>query len=240
MDDERRATGLRRNAVLSGLPPGELAAVAGALEVVDLCPGEALYARDRPLDAAWFPLGCVLSITADGGGDGIELGTVGDEGMLGVFLFLGEGASPNPVVAQLPGPAARMEAERYRRALDEHPGLRQQVQRWAGVMYVQLLQNVVCNRRHRVEERTSRWLLMTADRVHRDEFPLTQGSLARMLGVRRATVTVAAGELQDAGLIRYRRGQVALVDRGGLRALACGCYEVIRREFDRLRQPART
>lgn len=242
--DERGAAraALQRNALLAGLPPDDLAVVAPHLEIVELGERTLLYQAGAPIDAAWFPLGAVLSIVAGApdGDLGIELATVGHEGMLGLFLFLGAETSPNTVAVQLPGPAARMEADAYRVLLAGNEALQRQVGRWGRAMFVQLLQNVVCNRLHSVEERASRWLLMTSDRVGSDSFPLTQEFLAQMLGVRRASVTVTAGLLQSSGLITYRRGVMAVVDRDGLRDLACECYGIIRQEFDRLRDPGGT
>jgi CRP-like cAMP-binding protein len=242
MDERGARADLRRNALLAGLPPEELATAAAHLEVVHLDERQRLYGHGRPLDAAYFPLGAVLSIVAAApdGDLGIEQATIGEEGMLGLFLYLGAVTSPSNVVVQVAGPAARIEVRFYWRLLTASAALQRQVGRWGRAMYVQLLQNVVCNRLHSVEERASRWLLMTSDRVGSDEFPITQEVLAQMLGVRRASVTVTAGMLQTAGLISYRRGVMAVVDRAGLKALSCECYGIIRQEFDRLRDPAGT
>lgn len=233
---------LGRNALLAGLGAEELAAVAACLEVVHLEERQRLYQHGGPITAAYFPLGAVLSIVAAAPDDdlGIEQATIGEEGMLGLFLFLGAVTSPSNVVVQVAGPAARIRVRDYWRLLAASPPLQRQVGRWGQAMYVQLLQNVVCNRLHSVEERASRWLLMTSDRVGSDEFRLTQEVLAQMLGVRRASVTVAAGVLQSAGLISYRRGVMAVTDRAGLKARSCECYGIIREEFDRLRDPAGT
>ncbi len=151
--------------------------------------------------------------------------------MLGIFLYLDASASPSNAVVQVTGPAARMAAAAYRRGLAGSEAFQAQVGRWGRAVYVQLLQNVVCNRLHSVEERASRWLLMTSDRVGSDEFPLTQEHLAQMLGVRRASVTVTAGTLQSAELITYRRGVMAVIDRAGLQALACECFAAMGRRF---------
>lgn len=242
--EERGAArdGLRRNALLGGLLPADLAALAPDLEIVRLDERTALYEAGQPLRAAWFPLGAVLAIVAPSSDAdlGIEQATIGDEGMLGLFLYLDAVVSPSNAVVQVPGLAARLDAGAYRRGLAGSLAFQRQVGRWGRAMYVQLMQNVVCNRLHTVEERASRWLLMTSDRVGSDEFPLTQEHLAQMLGVRRASVTVTAGALQSAGLITYRRGVMAVVDRAGLRARACECYGIIREEFDQLRAPGRT
>jgi CRP-like cAMP-binding protein len=168
----------------------------------------------------------------------VEVATIGREGMAGLPAFLGVSASPNDVFSQVPGTALRLPAQHLRTVLVTDGVLHRQLYRYIQAMIVNLSQNVACNRLHTTEERAARWLLMTADRVDSLQFPLTQEFLAQMLGVRRATVSLTAGQLHSAGLISYSRGVITIDDRAGLEAAACECYGILREEFDRLRKPA--
>jgi CRP-like cAMP-binding protein len=171
------------------------------------------------------------------GGETVEVATTGNEGMIGTPLLLGIDRSELKVLCQVAGQALRMRAEHFRRSVQEHPDLQAVAQRYAQGLFDQIARTTACNHVHSVQARMCRWLLMTHDRVGADEFHLTQEFLAQMLGVRRPSVTVAAGVLQRAGLIRYQRGRIRVVDRGGLEAGACECYDTVRSEFDRLLAP---
>jgi CRP-like cAMP-binding protein len=149
-------------------------------------------------------------------------------------VFLGAERSPTKAFCQVAGQALKMRADSFRRALEEHPELADVVRRYTQGMVNQISQTTACNHVHSVQARMCRWLLMTHDRVGADEFHLTQEFLAQMLGVRRPSVTVAAGLLQKAGLIRYQRGRIHIADRAGLEITACECYETVRQEFNRL------
>jgi CRP-like cAMP-binding protein len=153
-------------------------------------------------------------------------------------VFLGVTTSPNTVYGQIRGGALRMRADQLREMLTGDGALHRQLHRYIQATMVQLAQNVACNRLHRTEERAARWLLMTADRVGTDRFPLTQEFLAQMLGVRRATVSLTAGLLHNAGLISYRRGVITIDDRAALQEVACDCYGIVRGEFEKLTKPA--
>jgi CRP-like cAMP-binding protein len=183
----------------------------------------------------YFPRTCVLSLIISFQEDngGVESATIGREGMGGVTVALGAESTGATAIAQIPGEALRIPASVFRAALAQDTALLGVVLRYAHVLYEQTAQSVACNRRHTMEQRCARWLLMTHDRVGADHFPLTQEFLAFMLGVRRATVTVAAGILQQAGLIRYTRGTITIVNRNELEAAACECYGTIRAESDR-------
>jgi CRP-like cAMP-binding protein len=163
----------------------------------------------------------------------VEAGTVGREGFLGVPLVLGGESTSTRAIAQIPGVASRLPASVFRAAIAEDPALREFCLRYAQALLEQTAQSVACNGRHDLSERCARWLLMTRDRVDTDDFVITQEFLAIMLGVRRATVTVAAGMLQSAGLISYRRGRVMILDRQGLEQASCECYHVVRRKYER-------
>ncbi len=233
-DDPHR--GAVRNRLLAALAPEDRAALAPHLEPVALGVGQVLAGPGEAFAHVYFPETAVLSVIARmADGAGVEVGTVGNEGLAGVSVLLDTEASPNETLAQIPGAALRVPAAAFTAAVDARPGLRRLLHRYAQAYLTQVAQGAACNRLHGIEARCARWLLMTHDRVGgADAFPLTQEFLAIMLGVRRAGVTVAAGALQDAGLIRYRRGGIRVLDRAGLGAAACECYGVVRRQFDRL------
>jgi CRP-like cAMP-binding protein len=174
----------------------------------------------------------MVTVLDDGGP--IELATVGNEGVVGVPVFLGASSTNARGFVQIPGEYQRLPARAFRQAIDNGGQLHGLVQRYSQALFTQIAQNVACNRAHPVEQRCARWLLQTADRVGKEEFPLTQEFLGQMLGVRRATVNAAARALHDAGLITYRRGLITILDRAGLEAASCECYAIVAREFERL------
>jgi CRP-like cAMP-binding protein len=167
-------------------------------------------------------------------GEAIEAATVGNEGMIGVPLLLGTQQIPTQVIAQVPGDALRMKAEVFICEVYWGCPLHTLLLRYTQTLMNQFAQTAACNRLHSVEERCSRWLLMTRDRVNSDEFVLTHEFLSIMLGVRRASVSVVAAILQQAGFIRYRRGKVTILDREGLESASCECYQALKQESDRL------
>jgi len=162
------------------------------------------------------------------------VGMIGTEGMFGAGLMLGVDISPLHALVQGGGPALRMNAKRFRRELEENPALQRGLNRYLYVLISQLAQAAACTRFHVVEARLARWLLMTRDRARSDEFYLTQDFLSHMLGVRRVGVTKAAGSLQKRKLIDYSRGVIKILDHGGLRAAACGCYLADKRTYKRI------
>ena len=167
-------------------------------------------------------------------GQAAEVGTIGNEGFVGLPILLGDERGPTSVYVQVPGAGLRMKAEIFREELERSGPLRGIMLRYAHAFFNQVAQSAACAHFHSLEQRCCRWLLMTRDRMPSDHFLLTQEFLAMMLGVRRAGVTVAASALQRAGLIRYDRGRVAILDRQGLEERACECYAVSKEEFDRL------
>ena len=167
-------------------------------------------------------------------GQAAEVGTIGNEGFVGLPILLGDERGPTSVYVQVPGAGLRMKAEIFREELERSGPLRGIMLRYAHAFFNQVAQSAACAHFHSLEQRCCRWLLMTRDRMPSDHFLLTQEFLAMMLGVRRAGVTVAAGALQRVGLIRYDRGRVAILDRQGLEERACECYTVSKEEFDRL------
>jgi CRP-like cAMP-binding protein len=228
------AATLRRNRLLAVLPDVERDRLAGELQLVDLGLGDLLYEVGRPITSVYFPLGCVLSLVTPVGEQVVEVATVGLEGMVGLPAFLGATTSPHRVYCQVPGPALQLSSDALARFLSGDGDLQRLLHRYTHAVMVFLGQSVACNRLHTVEQRCARWLAHTQDRVGQDRFPLTQEFLAQMLGVRRASVSISAQVLQHAGLIRYSRGRITVLDDTGLRAAACPCYPIIRREFDKL------
>ena len=229
-----------RNRILRALSDDAYEQLLPAMEMISLETEQVLYEPDAPIEHAYFMVRGVASIVApiDQGERGwervVEVGTVGNEGMVGLPLVLGTDREPARSFIQIPGDAWRIDADAFLRALDGVAGLRDVLLRYAQTYLNQVGQGSACNRAHGVQERCARWLLMTHDRTGGDEFPLTQEFLAAMLGVRRAGVTVAAGILQKAGLIRYSRGRITIVDRAGLEAASCACYATIRASYERL------
>ena len=205
------------------------------LEKVSLSLRDILYEANGPIPHVFFPLyGVVSLVIIMEGGFTLEVGTIGNEGMVGTPVFLGSGSSPTRAISQVPGEALRMETTVFQEEMRRGGPLYGLVQRYTQAMINQISQSTVCNHRHSVAKRMCRWLLMSHDRVGTDEFPLTHEFLAQMLGVRRPTVTAAAGILQKAGLISYHRGRLTVLDRKGLEAASCECYEVVAKELDRL------
>jgi CRP-like cAMP-binding protein len=228
--------GVPRNRLLSALDARDFAVLKPHLERVQLGTLEMLARQGERFTHAYFPEGAMISLVnrmADGGR--VEVGTIGNEGMAGLPAFLETDIAESETFCQVPGPAIRVPVEVLVQAARERPAIRHLLNRYTQAYLSQVAQSAACNRLHGIEHRCARWLLMTHDRVNRaEEFPLKQQFLAEMLGVRRAGVTVAAGALQDAGLIAYRRGIIRVLDREGLEAAACECYSIVRQRFDRL------
>lgn len=224
-----------RNRILASLPAEEYARLEPHLERIGLEVRQVLFDYEQPIEHVYFPesmVASVLSFMADG--TAVETATIGWEGLVGLPLFLGIDRTPAQCFCQIPGEALRMPARAFREAVGHGGQLTTMLNRYTQALFTLLAQSSACNRRHTVEERCARWLLQTHDRVGQDIFPLTQQFLSQMLGVRRATVSGAAGSLQSRGLIEYIYGQITIKDRPGLEAFACECYAIINREFARL------
>jgi len=192
-----------------------------------------LLKRDQPIAHVYFPEGGVCSLTTSmKDGSAVEVATVGREGMIGFELFIGSPLASVDAFVQVPGGAAlRLPADAFRREMDTKGALFQAVARYSRALLTQIVQTAACNRLHKVQGRCARWMLLTHDRVDTDEFPLSHEFLSYMLGVERSTVTVIAGALQKSGLIRYVHGRVKVIDRAGLEAAACECYQVAAERF---------
>lgn len=222
------------NRLLDLLPAHERKRMLAAGETVDLVFADVLYTPGETLRAVYFPLeGLISLIVPIEGANGLEVGLIGNEGMFGIPLALGVDVSAVRAVVQGAGPALCIGAAQFLVEIGRNKVLHQMIDRYAFVHLSQLAQTAGCNRFHVVEARLARWLLMTQDRVHNDAFHVTQEFLALMLGVRRVGVTRAAGSLQNLGLIHYSRGNIAVLDRRGLKAAACGCYKADRDAYAR-------
>ncbi len=224
-----------RNRILAALPPEELARIEPHLELVELPLRKVLIDPNRPIEHVYFVeegVVSVLGVMQDG--TAVETATIGHEGMVGIPVFLGAESTAAQAFAQVSGRGYRMTADALLRELEHGGAMRRLLGRFTQALITLTAQNSACNRVHSAEQRCARWLLLTADRAGQETIDLTHLFLSQMLGVRRATVTEIAGELQARGLIDYTRGRITLVDRAGLEATSCECYRVIVSEFDRL------
>jgi CRP-like cAMP-binding protein len=227
---------LRRNGLLAALSADELETVADAADAARYEVRDVIYAIGEPIEHVLFPADAVISlISVMQDGRSVEVGTVGREGFVGVPVLLQGGfTSEHMAFCQIAGDVVRIGVGDFQRLLGEVPTLRTMLHRYTLALLAQIAQASACNRLHPLQQRCARWLLMTHDRVGRDEFPLTQEFLAQMLGTRRAGVNEAQQALAAAGVISYARGHVTVLDREGLERRACECYALIRDEHERL------
>ena len=227
-----------RNRLLAALPPEVLAALWPRLHPVELPLRRVLHVAGEPITAVYFPeTGYVSALASMEDGDAAEVGMVGREGMVGLPVLLGAECDDIEAVVQSPGTALRMDAAAFRAELERAPAFRTLLLRYALVHHGQVARTAACNGRHHTDQRLARWLLMAHDRARTDQFPMTHEFLGMMLGVRRAGITVAAGQLQKAGFVRYERGCIEVTDRPGLESAACECYGIVRRACDALLGP---
>lgn len=227
--------GATANRLLAALPDKNLEHVLAKCESVDLIFADILCLPGDRIRHVYFPTDSFISLVAPiDGYAGLEVGMIGSEGMFGISLMLGVDVSPMHALVQGAGPALRMNAERFRRELDDIPALQRGLNRYLYVLLSQVAQTAACTHFHVLEARLARWLLMTNDRARTDEFFLTQDFLSHMLGVRRVGVCKAASALQKRELISYSRGNIKILDRSGLEAAACGCYVADQKIYDRI------
>jgi CRP-like cAMP-binding protein len=223
------------NRLLGLLRPSDCARLRLHLRPVSLEYRRPLYDAGEPIDFVYFiETGVGSLVNTMTNGQAAEVGTIGNEGMVGLPIVFGDNRAPTSVYVQVPGVGLRMRATRLQQALAQSASLRTVMLRYAHAVFNQVAQSAACNHFHPIQQRCCRWLLMTHDRMQSDEFLLTQEFLAMMLGVQRTGVTAAAAALQRENLIRYRRGNVTILDRRGLERRSCECYGVSKREFDRL------
>jgi CRP-like cAMP-binding protein len=225
--------------VLKSLPAEELELLRAELERAPLKFRQVLQDIDQPLTHLWFPRTGVLSMVSEmEDGSVVEVATVGREGLVGISVALEADEMAQRIFTQIEGEGDRIPVERFRALRDRLPALNRMMLRYAASLVTMIAQGSACNRMHPIDARCARWLLQTRDRVDSDGFYLTHEFLAQMLGVTRPSVTIAAGILQQAGMIEYNRGQVTIVDRGRLEDASCECYGVVKSEMDRLVSPS--
>jgi CRP-like cAMP-binding protein len=202
---------------------------------IDIGVNQLLQKKDVAIENVYFPEDCVLSLVISMPDERtVEVATVGREGVLGLSVFWGADLLPIVSIGEVPGKALKVPTKVFQEAIEKFRELKHKLELYTQALFVLVAQGLACNTLHSIEERCARWILMTQDRMHGETLPLTQEILAQMLGVRRPTVSLAAGMLKKAGLIEYSRGSVRILDRKGLENATCGCYKVIKEEFDRL------
>ena len=225
----------RQNHLLNALPAEDFDRIAAHLELVPLTLGDVLYEPDVRMRYVYFPTTSIVSllyVMADGAS--AEIAIVGNEGILGISLFMGGETTPSRAVVQSAGYGYRLKAQHLKDEFGRFGPMLHLLLRYTQALITQMAQTAVCNRHHSVDQQLCRWLLLSLDRLASNELTMTQELIANMLGVRREGVTEAAGKLQAAGLVQYRRGRITVLDRFGLESRACECYQVVKTEFDRL------
>ena len=233
MSENRNVPG--ENRLLALLPADDYERLAPSLRAVSFSLGEVVYEFGAQLDYVFFPTTSIISLlyTMENGSTA-EMGLTGNDGVVGIALFMGGGTMPNRAVVQSAGRALRMKAKVLQDEFARGGRFQQLLLRYTQALITQISQTAVCNRLHSVEQQLCRWLLLSHDRLKTDELVMTQELIADMLGVRREGVTVAAGRLQDDGAISYVRGRIQILDRQKLEATVCECYRVVKDELDRL------
>lgn len=225
----------RRNLLLAALPASEWDRWRSELQPVALPLGMVLYESGMRMSHVYFPTSAIASllyVLEDGAS--AEVAVVGFDGVVGISLFMGGISTTSRAVVQSAGLGYRLRASILMQEFNRAGPVLHLLLRYTQALLTQMSQTAVCNRHHTLDQQLCRWLLLSLDRLHSDELVMTQELIANMLGVRREGVTEAAGRLQDAGLIRYRRGHISVLDRVGLEHRACECYAVVKREYDRL------
>jgi len=230
-----RTVNTGKNRLLAALPSDEVERLLPNLQEISFSLGDVVYEFSGHLDYVYFPTTAIISLlyTMENGSTA-EMGLTGNDGVVGIALFMGGGTMPNRAVVQSAGEAIRMKARELQAEFALGGDFQRLLLRYTQALITQISQTAVCNRLHSVEQQLCRWLLLSHDRLATDELVMTQELIADMLGVRREGVTVAAGHLQDIGAISYVRGRIQILDRQRLEDTACECYRVVKDEFDRL------
>jgi CRP-like cAMP-binding protein len=225
----------KQNHLLAALPAEDYTRLQPDLELIPMGLGDVLYEPGVKLRHVYFPITSIVSllyVMEDGAS--AEIAIVGNEGILGVSLFMGGESTPSRAVVQSAGHGFRLNAQLLKNEFGRFGPTMHLLLRYTQALITQMAQTAVCNRHHSVDQQLCRWLLLSLDRLQSNELSMTQELIANMLGVRREGVTEAAGKLQRAGLIRYQRGTITVIDRPGLESRSCECYQVVKAEFDRL------
>lgn len=224
-----------QNYLLAALPTAEFERIAPHLELIAMPLGHVLYESSGQLQHVYFPTTAIVSMQyVMENGASSEIAGVGNEGVLGVSLFMGGNTTPSRAIVQTAGHGYQLKTRVLKAEFDRGGLLQHLLLRYTQALITQISQTAVCNRHHAVEQQLCRWLLLTLDRLPSNELTMTQELIASMLGVRREGITEAAGHLQKAGCIRYRRGHITVLDRSGLESRVCECYAVVKKEHDRL------
>jgi CRP-like cAMP-binding protein len=224
-----------QNRLVAALSKAESERLLAHLEIVPMPLGHVIYESGSELHYVYFPTTAIVSllyVMIDGAS--AEIAVVGNEGIIGVALFMGGETMPNRAVVQSAGHAYRLRGQLLKEAFSRSGEVQHLLLRYTQALLTQMAQTAVCNRHHSLDQQLCRWLLLSLDRLPSNDLVMTQELIANMLGVRREGVTAAAGNLQRAGLIEYQRGRITVLDRAGLEARACECYAVVKKEFDRL------
>ena len=225
----------KQNHLLAALPLPDFEPLAAHLELVPMALGQMLYEPGSQMRHAYFPTTSIVSLHyVTESGASAETAGVGNEGVVGISLFMGGDSTPSSAVVQTAGHAYRLDRHTLKEEFNRAGALQRLLLRYTQALMTQMAQTAVCNRHHSVEQQLCRWLLLTLDRLPDRELVMTQELVASMLGVRRESVTDAAGNLQAAGYIRYRRGHIGVLSRPGLETRVCECYGVVKKEIDRL------
>jgi CRP-like cAMP-binding protein len=229
------ASDRRTNHLLAALPDAEWHRWLPTLESIDMPLGQVLYESGKTLTHVYFPTTSIVSLLyVMENGASAEIAVVGNEGIVGISLFMGGESTPSRAVVQSAGRGLRLAAQLMKDEFDKNGLVLHLLLRYTQALITQMAQTGVCNRHHSLDQQLCRWLLLSLDRLQGDELVMTQELIANMLGVRREGVTEAALHLQQAGLIRYARGRISVLDRAGLEKRTCECYAVVKKEYDRL------
>ena len=226
---------LTQNHLLAALPAAELERLKPHLELIHMPLGDVLCESGGRLHYVYFPTSAIISLhyILENGASS-EIAGVGNEGILGISLFMGGETTPSWATVQTAGYGYRLKAAMMQQEFNRPGPVQRLLLRYTQALIMQISQTAVCNRHHTIEQQLCRWLLLTLDRLNSEELTMTQELIASMLGVRREGITEAAGKLQNAGIIRYRRGHIMVLDRSGLETHVCECYNVVKKEFNRL------
>ena len=222
------------NHLLAALPDAEWVRWESQLEAIEMPLGQVLYESGEHLAHVYFPTDAIVSLLyVTGNGASAEIAVVGNEGLVGISLFMGGESTPSRAVVQSAGQGYRLKAQAIKEEFIQAPVIHLLL-RYTQALITQMSQTAACNRHHSLHQQLCRWLLLSMDRLQGSELRMTQELIANMLGVRREGVTEAASKLQKAGLIRYARGHITVLDRPGLEQASCECYAVVKKEYDRL------